>query len=402
MRVAINYGRQHAELEVADGAFVVSHTLSEPIPLADPAAAVRAALEKPFEFPPLRRALTPEDQVAVLVDERLPQLASLLVPVLEYLVAAGVAPAAITLLVHDSSTGQPWLDDLPEALEDVRCEIHLPQDRQRLSFVTTMKKGRQLYFNRTAVDASQLVVLSGRRYDPLLGHGGGEGALYPAFSDEATRTEASQHRSLDVPDGRPWRLHQEATEAAWLLGVPFFVQVIDGPGDTVAEVVGGIAGSLGEGQRLQDAHWRRTVPRTVDTVVASLSGDPARHGFAELADALACAARVLRPNGRIVLLSEAQPALGPATTLLREADEPTAALAEIKRRKDYELNAAWQWATVAREARIFLLSGLPADSVEDLFAVPLEDIGQAQRLVTASASCLFLGDAHKTLALVES
>jgi nickel-dependent lactate racemase len=402
MCVAIDYGRQHVEMEVADSAFVASHVAAPPPALPDPGTALRAALEKPHEFPPLRRALTPDDQVAVLVDERLPQLPALLVPLLEYLVAAGVAPSAITLLVPAASSGQPWLDDLPEALEEVRCEVHLPQDRKRLSFVTTMKKGHALYFNRTAVDASQLVVLTGRRYDPLLGHGGGEGALYPAFSDEATRTEASQHPSLDVPGDRPWRLHQEATEAAWLLGVPFFVQVIEGFGDTVAEVLGGVAPSLTEGQRLLDLHWRRSVPRSVDTVVASLSGDPARHGLAELASALACAARVLRPNGRIVLLSEARPAQGPATELLRQADEPADALAEIKRRKDYELSAAWQWATVAQQARIFLLSGLPADAVEEMFAAPLENIGQAQRLVAASASCLFLGDAHKTLALVES
>jgi nickel-dependent lactate racemase len=401
MRVAIDYGRQHVELDVADSALVESQVQAPPPVLTDPAAAVRAALETPCEFPPLRRALTPDDQVAVVVDERLPQLPALLVPVLEHLVAA-VSPEAITLLVPASSSGQPWLDDLPEALEDVRCEVHLPQDRQRLSFVTTTKRGHPLYFNRTAVDAAQLVTLTGRRYDPLLGHGGGEGALYPAFSDEATRTEASQHPSLDVPEGRPWRLHQEATEAAWLLGVPFFVQVIEGFGDTVAEVVGGVASSLAEGQRLQDLYWRRSVPRSVDTVVASLSGDPARHGLAELANALACAARVLRPNGRIVLLSEAQPAQGPATALLRQADEPADALAEIKRRKDYELSAAWQWATVAQQARIFLLSGLPADAVEEMFAVPLENLAQAQRLVAASASCLFLGDAHKTLALVAS
>jgi nickel-dependent lactate racemase len=401
MQVAIDYGRQHAEFDVADDVLVDSRTEARPTSLADPAAAVRAALESPSEFPPLRRALTPDDQVAVLVDERLPQLPALLVAILEHLLQAGIDPGAITLLCPPSSPGQPWLDELPETFEDVRCEVHVPRDRQRLSFVTTMKKGRQLYFNRTAVDAAQLVVLTGRRYDPLLGYGGGEGLLYPAFCDEPTRNEASQLLSLDVPGQKPWRMRREAAEAAWLLGVPFFVQVIEGPGDTVANVVTGAASSLDEGQRLQDAQWRRTVSGTVDTVVAGLSGDPARHGFAELADALSCAARVLRPNGRILLLSEARPAAGPSSALLGEADDPAAALAEIKRQKNYELRAAWQWATVAQQARIFLLSGLDDDTVEDLFAVPLKDLGQAQRLVAASEACLFLGDAHKSLALVE-
>src|SRR5207245_1133690 len=136
----------------------------------------------------------------------------------------------------------------------------------------------------------------------------GEGALFPTFSDEATRNQASQHLSLDIPGASPWPAQREATEAAWLLGAPFFVQVIEGVGDSVADVVGGVADSLAEGRRLQDAHWRRSVAREADTVVATLSGDPARHGFAELADAAACASRVLGPNGRILLLSEAKAA----------------------------------------------------------------------------------------------
>src|SRR5262249_2831153 len=107
-------------------------------------------------------------------------------------------------------------------------------------------------------------------------------------------------------------------------------------------------------------------------------------------------------NGRIVLLSEASPAASPATALLRDADDASTALAEIRRRSDFELRAAWQWATVAEQHRIFLLSGLPDEVAEELFAVPLQNLGQGQRLVAASTSCLFLEDAHKTLALVES
>src|SRR6185369_1327815 len=156
----------------------------------------------------------------IVVDERLPQLPALLVPLLEHIVSAGVPPDAITLLCNTPSTGQPWLEELPEALEDVRCEVHDPHDRRHLSFVTTARNGRPLYVNRTAVDAAQLVVLSGRRYDPLLGHGGGAGAIYPAFSDEASRSLLSKRLSLDAPGAEEWRTAEEAIEATWLLGAP--------------------------------------------------------------------------------------------------------------------------------------------------------------------------------------
>ena len=58
-------------------------------------------------------------------------------------------------------------------------------------------------------------------------------------------------------------------------------------------------------------------------------------------------------------------------------------------------------ASVARQARIFWLSGLPGEVVEEMFATPVENLQQVQRLIGASGSCVFLNDAHKTLALVE-
>jgi nickel-dependent lactate racemase len=401
MHVAVPYGHLTADLEVPEGALVRSRVDAPPQALPDPAAAVRAALERPHEFPPLRRALTPDDRVVVLVDERLPLLPSLLVPVLEHLLSAGISAEAITLLCPSPSGNQSWLEELPEELEEVRLEVHTPQDRRRLSFVTTMSQGRELLFNRTAVDAAQIVVLSDLRYDSLHGYGGGEGALYPAFSDRATRNAVGTRWSLDVPGSSPWDARQEAGEAVWLLGAPFFVQVIEGPNDSIADVVGGVVTSLPQGRRLLDAHWRHVVDGPADTVVATISGDPGRQTFADLADALACASRVLKPNGRIVLLTEARPAATAATALLTDAEDPSEALAEISRRQEYELRAAWQWATATQEHRVYLLSGLPEDDVESLFAFPLEDVAQVRRLVAAGEACLFLPDAHKTLALIE-
>src|ERR1700680_1642257 len=122
MRIAMDYGLARAEFEVADAGRVVVRRA--PTPLADPAAAVRAALQKPHDFPPLSRALTADDHVTVVVDERLPVLARLLTAVLEELAAAGVDPARVTLLCEPSASRQPWLQELPDTFEEVRLEIH--------------------------------------------------------------------------------------------------------------------------------------------------------------------------------------------------------------------------------------------------------------------------------------
>ena len=399
MHFGIDYGRDRLDLEVREGGLVGVRRQPPAPPLADPAAAVRAALEAPLGFPPLRRALTPGDRVVVVVDERLPCLAGLLTPLLEHLTQAGVAPEAITLLCAPSPSRQPWVDDLPEAFEEVQVAVHDPADRRHLAYLATTRQGRRLYLNRTAVDADQLVVLSGRGYDPVLGYGGAEGALYPALSDEATRREYQSHPSLEVPGGTAWPARAEAAEAAWLLGAPFLVQVIEGSGDALTHVVAGLADSAAEGQRLLDARWRLTVAGPAHTVIASLSGDPARHDFADLARALLCASRVVRPGGRIVLLSQAAPRLGPGAELLRRADDPRQGLELLRRQHPADQVATFQWASAAEGARVYLLSGLPAATVEELFAVPLEDVGQVQRLLDGDGTCLFLEDAHKTLAV---
>ena len=178
MRIAMDCGLDRLEFEVADDR-LISHS-QPPAALADPAAAVRAALEQPHAFPALRRALTPDDHVTIVVDEELPHLAQLLVPLLEHIHSAGVAPESMTLLCAPSGSRQAWIEDLPDDFQDVHVEMSDPDDRRRMAYVATTHKGKRLYLNRTLVESDQIVVLSGRRYDPLLGYGGAEGALYPA------------------------------------------------------------------------------------------------------------------------------------------------------------------------------------------------------------------------------
>src|SRR5579875_304639 len=398
MRIALDFGYDRAEFEVAGERLIAEP--QPPVALADPAAAVRAALEGPYAFPALRRALTPDDHVTIVLDEELPHLAELLVPLLEHIHSAGVAPECVTLLCPPLSSRQTWIDDLPDEFQDVQVEVCDPDDRRRMAYLATTHHGKRLYLNRTLVESDQMVVLSGRRYDPLFGYSGAEGSLYPALSDRETRQEMSQCVNLGVPEAAPWPARKAATGTAWLLGAPFFVQVIESVGDGVAQVVAGTAESSREGQRLLDVNWRRSVPRPADLVIAGVSGDPSRHTFAVLAAALACAARVVQPGGRIALLSQAEPVLGPETDWLRDADDPREVLQRLHSKQTVEMAPVLRWAAAAVQAHVNLLSSLPDDRVEELFATPLHTAREVQRLIDAGGSCLFLPDAHKMLAVV--
>jgi nickel-dependent lactate racemase len=368
--------------------------------VADVRAATCSALEAPIDYPALWRALTPDDHVAIVVDERLPRLADLLTPLLEHVARAGVAPAAITLICHQSTARQEWIDELPDEFADVQIEVHDPANRKKLAYLATTRKGRRLYLNRTAVDADQLIVLSRRDYDPLLGYGGGAGAFLPALSDEETIEKMFAQRAMATPDGDRGPAYLEAQETSWLLGAPFYLHVIEGEGDSIAHVVGGVVETSSVSERLLDDRWRLAVDRPAEIVVATLSGDPSRHAFTDLANAWTAAARVAKPGGHIVLLSQAAPALAHGAQLLEQAQEAQEALTLLEEHKTSDKIAARQWAEAALHAHLYLLSGLPEETAEALFTTPLADVSQVQRLVARCDSCLVLSDAHKCLAVL--
>src|SRR5438552_685830 len=104
-------------------------------PVRDIPGAVRAALEAPIGYPPLRRALTPDDHVTIVVDERLPHLNELLVPLLEHIAEIQVAFSAITLLFPRPARKDDSLAELPEPFQDVQRRIHAPADRKELRYL---------------------------------------------------------------------------------------------------------------------------------------------------------------------------------------------------------------------------------------------------------------------------
>lgn len=399
MTATVPFGRRDVALAVPAEKRLA--TPPAPADLADPAAALAAALEEPFHFPPLRQALTPDDRVAVVVDAALPGVGALLGPVLDHVTAAGVEPQAVTLVSAGPDEEPPWRRDLPAIYRRVAVVAHDPANAKGLCYLATTKDGRRVYLDRAVVEADQVVVVSGRRYDPVLGYAGAEAALYPALGDrEALDHPAAKLRPLPPGDDLPPPL-RAAREVAWLLGAPFFVQAIEGSGDGVASFVTGTVEASDEGRRRQDARWKIALPRPADLVVATLPGDPATKSFADHATAVSRAARAVGPRGAVVLLTESPLDAGSAGDFLAKCDDPDEALRKLGRQPESDLLAAWLWAGAAQHARVYLHSPLEDDAVERLFATPLDDLGQVQRLVDRAASVLVLADAQKALPVVE-
>ena len=342
-----------------------------------PRELVRAALERPFGFEPMRRALTPDDRVAVVFDAALPHAAELLAGVLDHLGTAGIAPAAVTVLTPPGSP-QTWIDELPDEFADATAETHDPADRKKLAYLASTKAERRIYLNRTLVESDFAIVLSGRQFDADRGYTGAPVAVFPALSNEEARAEPTTA--------------EESLEVAWLLGTPFLVQAIEGTSGTVHEVVAGLLDSEAEGRRRQDARWLLTADRKADAAVVTVSGE--RVTFDDLAAAAVCAARVVRKGGRIAILTAAAPELGDGVRLMRTLDEPRLPK-NIPGARPADWAACKRWCAAARFASLFLASDLPDDVAEELFTTPLHTAAEVQRLIDAADSVLVIPDAHK-------
>jgi hypothetical protein len=364
---------------------------------ANAAQLVRHALDSQFQGDGLRCALTPEDRVTIVIDPRLPNLTEMLVEVLSHVASAGVEFPAMTVLSPPNSPAT-WIDELPDEFADITAETHDPS--KPLAYLATTKAGRRVYLNRSIVEADFNILLTGRRYDPHTGYAGAENALFPALSNEETRAEfAGQFSSR--PPSETWE-ESEAAEIAWLLGTPFLVQVIEDSHDSVREVVAGLLQCSAEALRKQNARWRACIAEEADVVVAALSGSPPGITFLDLARAAANAARAVKKNGRIAILTTAAPELGPGAELLRKLDGPEDAKKLLAKEKPDDWAAAALWVYAAKSASLFLLSGYPDDVAEELFATAIHSQREAQRLIDTGGTVVLIPDAHKACITVEA
>ena len=363
---------------------------------AIPADLLRAAMERPIGLgAPMSRAVTPDDSVVILVDESTPSLAELIVALLQNLAEAQVQLGNVTLLVPAGSRQQPWLDDLPDELADIHLEVHEPENRDKLAYLATTKAERRVYLNRKIVEADLLIVLSRRGFDPKLGYSGAAAFLFPHFSDTETIAAYPKEFATTSRSEEPNPLRREAKEILKLLGAPFLIQVIEGFGDTVAEILVGLPPSTSDGAVSLKQHWLGRVDRKADLVIASVSGSNDRIAFRDLATAAATARRVLEPGGRLVLLTTAAPPLDDSGDLLLKIDDPATALKRIAAAKPDDAMPGTFWAFAAKKVSLYVAAGWPDELIEELFATPIHTPAEVQRLIDAAESVLFLPDAHK-------
>lgn len=391
MLVTIIFGDDSVDLDIPEKNLISALGVVSQGTIENPAIALRMALENPFRFPPLRRALTPDDQVTIVLDEELKQIATYLIPLLEHLAEAGISAGRITLLCKDASTEQPWLDELPDAYEDVRIVIHDPDDRKQLNYLATTKSGRRVYLNKWIVEADQIVVLGRRIFSADQEDYGAETIIFPDYADRESQKLFANKGKSPTDHSVLWN---EATEIAWLLGAPFFVQIIENADFSPSHIVAGTQESSIEGKRLLNSRWRMEFPEPADLVIAAITGQPGQE-LQQIAKALAAAAKVTKVDGKIALLTDFEPEIH---DFQDHFEELLAASKHTEFSEDQTLpldsQVLTQWSKAQDKATLYLLSKLSDDAAEDLMTIPLHHAREVQKLLRNETTCIVLPDAH--------
>lgn len=409
---SIRTGAHTLTLEVQPEKLVSGPKHSTLPPINDLPKRLADLLETPTDFPALRRALTPDDHVAILIQEDMNSLAVLLQGLLRHIFQAGIQSKNVTLLVpppqsshHRSSLDLPsWLAQLPVQFQSCKVEEH-QYETTSIAYLANTRQGRRIYLNRTLVDSDQVIILGPVRFDPIFGVASGLAYLFPGFSDQATRQELLQ-ASLPKTDSKGDHaeikkkpaIWQEALAVGWLLGMPFVIAVLEGSGDDVLGVWAGSAEAVRQEAeaRLRDA-YQFSLSNEVDLVIGTISSLPERQSFAQVAAAAARASRVTHSDGAVAILSEVRPQLPRGAETIQHAPDPSSGLSRLRQDPHADWISWWQLAIAVEKNKIYLHSQIPAQTLEDLWIIPIEKMSQVQNLINQARTLAIIEDLHRSL-----
>ncbi|MBX3444365.1 MAG: DUF2088 domain-containing protein [Planctomyces sp.] len=370
-----------------------------PAAISDVAGRVAEALAAPADFPPLHQGLAPGDRVTIIVDRRLPSAASVVAGAWREIHKREIAPEDVTILhPADFSGGTPAdpRTGLPEDVRDrVQWVLHDPLKTNGCTYLATTAGGERIYLAREAAEADALLLAGCVEFDRLWGYRGLQSMLYPGLSTiEAIRKAHGQpHDELQVDDPRP--LRQLAEEVAWLLGVQFGVAVLPSEGAGVSRVFAGQADQVMRSAVSElNRTWRFACASRPELVLVAVESDAAGQGWDQLARALHSARNLVARDGRIVVLTELDEALGPGLQMIRDSRKPRDAMRPLRETTPPDLLAATSLARSVEWANVYLLSRLDPDLVEELFMVPLSGIDEVARLIQGDERLAVVGSAQ--------
>ena len=390
MRVEVEFDREKLGLDISDGRLILSWKGPKGIDPIEAVSRLESALEKPRGLPALKKAIVPGDSVVIALGNNVPYVTPLVRVIGQLLKKGEVEPELVTVLADP---------DLEKSLEtqisqDFTFVRHDPANREQLSYLATTTNGRRVYLNRLLADADFILPIGRLSFDPISGTRGPWDVMFPGLAD----TEAKQ--AVQTVAGAT--SEAESAEVTWLLGCLFQVGIIPGTSGLFDVIAGASESVLQEGTRALEATWTVRAETRAELAIVGVGSSDRTSTITDVARGLATATKLVQRGGKIVVLSRAEGAIGPAFQRLMGMDDAKRGLARLKGHEgDADYPAARRMVEALDWADVYLLSSLGQDLVEELSMIPLDRPEEAKRLAAVSGSCLTVSQADLVQVVVE-
>jgi nickel-dependent lactate racemase len=323
LQIELAFGKTGLTVELPEGPrYQILRARAAP-PLKDLRGALASALEHPIGCPSLEALAQGKATAAISVCDitRPAPNAVTLPPLLERLHAGGITKAGVTVLIatglHRPATPEE-IDIIvgPSIAAEYRVVNHYAKDLASHTALGTTRRGTPVFVDKRFVSADLHITLGFIEQHLMAGFSGGRKLVAPGLAARETIKVLHSPPFMREPEAvegsiKNNPLHAELLEIAALARHDFMLDVAL---TKTREIAGIFAGDPLKAHTEGVAFLRKTlltsVPEPVDAVITTAAGYPLDLTFYQTIKGVTAAQHILKPGGKILVMSECGEGVG--------------------------------------------------------------------------------------------
>jgi lactate racemase len=327
----LKYGRGEVRFSLPEEQIYLEILGKDYPAVRDIPAAIRSALERPIDSPPLKELLRPTDRVAISVSDitRSWQRMDFVLPTLFDMISqAGVPDDQVTVLIVVGGhrlNSEAEMEQLcgKEVCRRVKVVNHDARDLENMVYLGKTSRGTEVAINRIAAEADRIILTGGIIYHYMVGYGGGRKSVIPGFSSINTirqnhlwamGRELGSGSNPNAASGktRGSECHEDMMEIAGLVQPDFIVNIVpNADGDFAGIFAGNWVSAWQAGTKLVDEIYGVAIPGLADIVIASAGGFPKDINLYQTGKTMDNASYAVKQGGAVIIISECLDILEP-------------------------------------------------------------------------------------------
>ncbi len=305
-------------------------------PLADPGAAIEAALDNPIGSPALAELARGKRSAAISVCDitRPAPNRQVLPPLLARLAQAGIPRGSITILIatglHRPATDGEIREIVGESTASTyRIVNHNARELSEHRRLGTTRSGTPVYIDESFISADLHITLGFIEPHLMLGFSGGRKLIAPGLA--AQETIKVLHSPKFMRDARAAEgsiednpLHSELLEIAHMARHDFMVDAVLARDRRIAGVFAGNAVEAHRrGVEMVSEVMLETLDEPVDAVITTSAGYPLDLTFYQAIKGITAASHIVKPGGKILLIAACDEGAGAAEFSAMVSENPS-------------------------------------------------------------------------------